>query len=34
MTVAFLQWQSVVGLVLAGLALVYLVLVLVFPERF
>jgi K+-transporting ATPase KdpF subunit len=28
------QWQDAVGLVLAVLAVVYLVLVLIFPERF
>jgi K+-transporting ATPase KdpF subunit len=34
MTLAFLQWQSTVGLVLAALAVVYLIVVLIFPERF
>lgn len=28
------QWQDAVGLVLAVLAVVYLVVVLIFPERF
>jgi K+-transporting ATPase KdpF subunit len=28
------QWQDAVGLVLAVIAVVYLVLVLIFPERF
>jgi K+-transporting ATPase KdpF subunit len=28
------QWQDAAGLVLAVLAVVYLVLVLIFPERF
>jgi K+-transporting ATPase KdpF subunit len=28
------EWQDAVGLVLAVLAVVYLVLVLIFPERF
>ncbi len=31
---AALQWEYVVGLVLAVLVVVYLVLVLIFPERF
>ena len=32
--IAFLNWQDTLGLVLAALAVVYLVLVLIFPERF
>lgn len=28
------QWQDVVGLALAVLAVVYLIVVLIFPERF
>lgn len=28
------EWQDVAGLVLAVLAVIYLVLVLIFPERF
>jgi K+-transporting ATPase KdpF subunit len=28
------EWQDAVGLVLAVLAVIYLVLVLIFPERF
>jgi hypothetical protein len=34
MTFAFLAWQDAVGLGLAVLAVVYLVLVLIFPEKF
>jgi len=34
MTFAFLAWQDAVGLGLAALAVVYLVLVLIFPEKF
>ena len=34
MTFALLEWQDAAGLVLAALAVVYLVLVLIFPERF
>ncbi|CAN5500184.1 hypothetical protein BH10ACT3_BH10ACT3_04660 [soil metagenome] len=32
--IAFLNWQDTLGLALAALAVVYLVLVLIFPERF
>ncbi len=32
--VAFLDWQNAVGLGIAILAVIYLVLVLIFPERF
>jgi K+-transporting ATPase KdpF subunit len=32
--IAFLEWQDAVGLVLAVLAVIYLVFVLIFPERF
>lgn len=32
--IAFLNWQDALGLVLAALAVVYLVFVLIFPERF
>ncbi len=32
--VAFLDWQNATGLVIAALAVVYLVVVLIFPERF
>lgn len=28
------EWQDAVGLVLAALAVVYLIVVLIFPERF
>jgi len=34
MTLATLQWQDAAALVLAALAVVYLVLVLIFPEKF
>lgn len=34
MILSFLQWQDAAGLVLAALAVVYLILVLIFPERF
>ena len=32
--VAFLDWQNATGLVISALAIVYLVFVLIFPERF
>ena len=32
--IAFLNWQDTLGLVLAALAVVYLILVLIFPEKF
>ena len=32
--IAFLQWQDALGLAIAALAVVYLVVVLIFPERF
>jgi K+-transporting ATPase KdpF subunit len=32
--IAFLEWQDAAGLVLAVLAVIYLVVVLIFPERF
>lgn len=31
---ALLNWQDATGLVIAALAVVYLVIVLIFPERF
>lgn len=34
MILAAQQWQYIAGLVLAVLAVVYLVVVLIFPERF
>lgn len=32
--IAFLEWQDAAGLVLAVHAVIYLVVVLIFPERF
>ena len=32
--IAFLQWQDALGLAIAALAVIYLIFVLIFPERF
>jgi K+-transporting ATPase KdpF subunit len=32
--IAFLDWENAIGLVISALAVLYLVFVLIFPERF
>ena len=34
MILSFLEWQDALGLVLSVVAVIYLVIVLIFPERF